>query len=80
MDASTFTAYRLDQQRAADLDREHALRVSHRERREAGMTATPLTRPRGLWPFGRRSTTSVPAADAAPACDPASLALAGPSS
>ncbi|MBD8023645.1 hypothetical protein [Microbacterium gallinarum] len=93
MDASTFTAYRLEQLRAADLDREHALLVSHRE--HGGVTATRRSR-RRLWPFRRRSVAVTPGVAAplavtpgaaaraaragAPACDPASLALAGPSS
>ena len=73
MDASTFTAHRLEQQRAADLVREHALRVSHRQRHEAGVDTTPA-RPRGGW----RRVAAMPTS--CPPCDPASLALAGPSS
>lgn len=67
MDASTFTAYRLQQQRAAELDREHALRVSHRERRAAGSAEAPARGVRALLmrrAHARRSR----------------LALAGPSS
>ena len=48
MDASTFTAHRLEQQRAADLVTEHALRVAQRERHEAGVDTTPA-RPEGVW-------------------------------
>ncbi|MHC3000410.1 hypothetical protein [Microbacterium sp. HJ5] len=88
MDASTFTAYRLDQQRAADLDREHALRVSHRARHDAGVVTQPgRSRSRGVWSlFGGRPArgsaqrAAAPASVACPPCDPATLALAGPSS
>ncbi|MFE7843979.1 hypothetical protein ACFUTX_02145 [Microbacterium sp. NPDC057407] len=41
MDASTFTAYRLQLQRSAELDRDHALRVSHRERRRSQGAGEP---------------------------------------
>lgn len=67
MDASTFTAYRLQQQRSAELDREHVLRVSHRERRLALGAAAPGRGIRSL--FSRRSRA-----------DRSHLALAGPSS
>lgn len=90
MDASTFTAHRLEQQRAADLVREHALRASHRQRHEAGVDTTPA-RPRDGWRrvadrvlgrgVGRAPRFGAAAAPAScPPCDPASLALAGPSS
>ena len=66
MDASTFTAYRLQQQRAAELDREHALRVSHRERRQAVGGAAPVGGIRSLFTRSRAARSH--------------LALAGPSS
>lgn len=69
MDASTFTAFRLDQQRAAELDREHALRVSHRQRHEATGAILPARRRVSAW-FRRSKPV--------PVCDPEHLALAGP--
>lgn len=66
MDASTFTAYRLHQQRAAELDREHALRVAHRERRLAVDGAPPVRGLRSLFARSRAGRSH--------------LALAGPSS
>lgn len=71
MDASTYTAFRLEQQRAAALDHEHRLRVAHRERTAAVGPVQP-TAGRGIRSFLTRRP-------AQPACDPASLALAGPS-
>lgn len=72
MDASTHTAYVLERQRAADLRREQALRVSHRERRTAVGEVEPA-RGRGI-----RSLFSRPAPETS--CDPSCLALAGPAS
>lgn len=66
MDASTFTAYRLHQQRAAELDREHVLRVSHRERQLAVGGAAPVRGIRSLFTRSRAGRSH--------------LALAGPSS
>lgn len=67
MDASTFTAYRLQQQRSAELDREHALRVSHRERRRSEGAGEPGRGIRSLMSRRARAERS-------------HLALAGPSS
>jgi hypothetical protein len=70
MDASTHTAFILEQQRAADRAREHALLASHRERRAAIGDARPA-RGHGIRSlFVRRAPQ--------PACDRACLALAGP--
>jgi hypothetical protein len=72
MDASTYTAYVLERQRAADLAREHALRVSHRERR-AAVGEVPPARGRGIRSlFARRGHET--------SCEQSSLALAGPAS
>lgn len=67
MDASTLTAYRLQQQRSAELDREHALLASHRERRLALGIVAPG---RGIRSFFLRR----------PRSERSHLALAGPSS
>jgi hypothetical protein len=74
MDASTHTAFVLERQRSADLARERALLASHREHREAlGGPAAAPRRSRAGW------FRLAPAPAPAPACDPACLALAGPS-
>lgn len=67
MDASTFTAYRLQQQRSAQLDREHAVRVAHRERQVARGAVAP---PRGIRSLLSRRSNE----------ERSRLALAGPSS
>lgn len=72
MDASTHTAYVLERQRAADLAREHALRVSHRERR-AAIGDVPPARGRGIRSLFARRVRQSP-------CEQSSLALAGPAS
>jgi hypothetical protein len=78
MDASTHTAFALERQRAADLARDRALVASHREHRaarEARETAGALApAPRRVFAWFR-SPAPAPAA----VCDPACLALAGPS-
>lgn len=72
MDASTHTAYVLEQQRAADLARERALRASHRERREALAAGSDVR------PALRRRSAPSPSPAPATACDVDHLALAGP--
>lgn len=72
MDASTFVAARLNEQRARELARDIAHLSSQAHRRaELGPAAPAPARPR-LWITFRRR----PAEE----CDPAGLALAGPSS
>lgn len=72
MDASTHTAYVLEQQRAADLARERALRAAHRERREALAAASDVR------PALRRESDPSRSPARAAACDADRLALAGP--
>jgi hypothetical protein len=71
MDASTFVVARLNEQRARELGRDLALLEAQTARRAAvGDAAEPQRRQRRMM-FRRR-----PAGE----CDPAALALAGPSS
>jgi len=76
MDAATFTAIRLNEKRAADLEREVAHLAAHRERLAALGDATPKPAHRGLW---TRVTHRRPAAAPAASCEQAGLALAGSS-
>ncbi len=82
MDASTHTAFVLEQQRATDLARDRALVASHREHRahrahrEAGEAAgAPAPAARRVFAWFRPAPAPAPG----PVCDPACLALAGPS-
>lgn len=68
MDATTFAAMRLAQQRFADLERENARLVAIAERRAAARSATPAPAP------------LAPALDPGIAGEATGFALAGPSS
>lgn len=72
MDASTFVVARLNEQRARELDRDLAILSAQAERRAAlGPADTGPARSRRGLTLRRRPATE---------CDPAELALAGPSS
>lgn len=74
MDATTFTAIRLNEHRAADLDREVALLAAQKEHRAARGEVNPEPARRRFW---RRTPARRPAT---PPCDSQGLVLAGPAS
>lgn len=79
MDATTFAAMRLAQQRFADLDRENARLVALAERRRALAERRPASDPAAN-SAARVATPLEPAAPPTPAEKPTAFALAGPSS